>query len=274
MADLFAQSQLTVFQLPELAVGATPHNDTYKSFYLNELVALEASAKRCLTPTRYLRPLGRDGSISLPDIILDISSFYLFAHKTLVSTVFVVFQTLPHRLRQGVSLKGFTNFATNVADKKNHTHELIYETCNRDVQWAQHAIIEKRDNVVEHWQTNTPNKFFANIIALDIPLLVYYDPKREHELDMKVVDSVLARVRLKHPKLIVDANADVLQKIAWLEAWSPTFSRQLQEDVAGLLNNDIFTALPVTPQLIKKLDETMAGLLKRALDLRQKHQTS
>lgn len=269
MADLFAESQLIVFQLPELAVGATPHNDTYKSFYLTELVALEASAKRCLAPSHYVRPLRRDGSISLPDIILDISSFYLFAHKTLVSTVFVAFQTLPHGLRRGISLSGFTNFAANVAGKKNHTYELIYETCNRDIQWAQHAVIEKRDNVVEHWQTNTPNKFFANIIALDLPLLVYYDSKREGDLDEAAVNSVVAQVQLKHPKLSIDNTTDTIQKIAWLEAWSPTFSRQLQEEVAELLNNDIFTALPVTPQLVKRLDEVMAGLLKRAVELRR-----
>jgi hypothetical protein len=253
-----------LFKLPNLAIDSTAHNDTYKGLFINELIALETCAKRNLTPAHYFkRP---DGSINLdlPNIVLDASSFYLFAHKTLVSAIFIFAKTLPPELRRGIQFRSFTSFAEHVAQHENNVYTDIYTSCGWDVAWAQKSIINKRDKLVQHWQCNSSNKFLTSVYAWDLPLLVYYDPKRKGNLNKTAIDSLCATVRLSKPNWQLDPSADTLQKIVWLESWLPKLSRQIQVDVANLTDNTIFISLPITPQLVERLDKTIAGLLSIA----------
>lgn len=264
--ELFPLSSQQLFKLPDLAVDAKTKADTYKGLFLNELLALETSARRNLAPATYRRHPDGSANLSLPDTILDVSTFYLFAHKTLVSAIFIFTKTLPHDKARGISYQSFTTFANKVAKQENEVYKTVYQNCGKHLAWAQKAFIDKRDDLVQHWQGNASNKFFTCIYAWDLPLLVYYDPKALDTIDKKQVDFVYAQVKPK-VKAQLEQGVDVLQAIAWLEAWHPTLSQQLQQQVESLLDDNKFIALPVTPQLIQQLDTTIAGLLETALQL-------
>jgi hypothetical protein len=262
--ELFPLSTQQLFKLPDLAVDAKTKADTYKGLFLNELLALETSARRNLAPATYIRHADGSANMSLPDTILDVSTFYLFAHKTLVSAIFIFAKTLPHDKARGITYQSYTTFANKVHGQGNDVYKAVYESCGKNLSWAQKAIIDKRDDLVQHWQGNSSNKFFTSIYAWDLPLLVYYDPKAVDAIDGKQVDFVYAQVKPK-VKAQLDPAADAMQKIVWLEAWHPTLSRQLQQQVESLLNNDKFIALPITPHLVQHLDTTIASLLEAGL---------
>lgn len=263
MLDLFPLTLDQVFKLPDLAVDGNTSADTYKSLFINELLSLELSAKRNLVPATYVRHQDGSASISLPDIILDVSSFYLFAHKTLVSNIFIFAKTIPRGKSRGITFRSYTAFNKDVQAQKNEVLKDLYHSCGKHLTWAQKAIIDKRDDLIQHWQGNTSNKFFTMVCAWDLPYLVYYNSKELDKIDSKAVDRVfsLVRQRIKAP---LDAKSDALQKIVWMEAWQPNVSTQLQKEIDNLTNNELFISLPVTPQLIKRLDETIAGILEQA----------
>ncbi len=233
---------------------------------MNELLSLELSAKRSLSPATYRRHKDGSADFSLQDTVLDVSTFYLFAHKTLVSSIFIFVKTLPHDKAHGISFKSYTGFTKNVLAKENEVLEQVFRDCGKKLSWAQRAIIDKRDDLVQHWQGNASNKFFTMICAWDLPYLVYYNPKGLDNIDSKKVDYVYSQVKTA-VKTSLENQSDTLQKIVWMEAWQPTLSTQLQAEIDSLANNDIFIALPVTPQLVQKLDEMMACLLEEALKL-------
>lgn len=264
--ELFPLTKEQMFKLPQLSIGADSHSDTYKGFFMNEVLALETSAKRNLAPTGYARRSDGNGNLSLPDTILDVSSFYLFAHKTLVSTIFILAKTVPRPKARGIQFNSFTKFRKSVEKHDTELLELLYRTCGKDLTWAQRAIIDKRDDLVQHWQGNATNKLFPMIIIWDVPYLVYYNSEHKDSIDVSAVDTVLARARGKI-KAQIDPAADPLQKIAWLEAWQPSVSSGLQQDIDSLRNDDYFITLPVTAQLCAKLDKLIASLLKTALDI-------
>jgi hypothetical protein len=259
--ELFPLTRVELFKLPDLAVDSVSQADTYKSLFFNELLALETCAKRNLAPAHYFRHPDGSTNLDLSSIVLDASSFYLFAHKTLVSGIFIFAQTLPTEHKRGIQFRSFTTFAERVRQHENDVYTDIYTTCGYDVAWVQKSIIEKRDDLVQHWQGNDSNKFFTSVYAWDLPLLVYYDPKRKDDLDKTAIDSLCTSVRRNKPSWQLDPSADALQKIVWLEGWSPKLSRQIQADIASLTDNSAFISLPITPQLIERLDKTLAGLL-------------
>lgn len=264
MFELFPLTRVELFKLPDLAVDKTTHADTYKSLFMNELLALETCTRRNLSPDHYIKFPNGDRNLDLPSIVLDASSFYLFAHKTLVSSIFIFAKTLPHELSRGIKFASFTAFASQVSQHTSDVYKEIYTSCGRDINWAQANLVDKRDDLVQHWQGNDSNKFFTSVYAWDLPLLVYYDPKREEELRHNDINSIYTTVKHKHPGWQLDPNADALQKIVWLEGWSPKLSRQTQDEIAELTDNSIFISLPVTPQLVEYLDKTLAGLLSIA----------
>jgi len=264
--ELFPLSTKQLFKLPDLAVDVKTKADTYKGLFLNELLALETSARRNLAPATYIRHADGSAKMSLPDTILDVSTFYLFAHKTLVSAIFIFAKTLPHDKARGITYQSYTTFANKVLGQGNDVYKAVYESCGKNLSWAQKAIIDKRDDLVQHWQGNSSNKFFTSIYAWDLPLLVYYNPKATGSIDSKQVDYVCSQVTAK-VKAKLDPGADAMQKIAWMEAWHPMLSQQLQKEVDGLLDSNAFIALPVTEQLVKRLDATIASLLEVALQL-------
>ena len=259
--ELFPLTRAELFKLTDLAVDDTTHADTYKGLFMNELMALETCAKRNLSPAHYFRNPDGSTNLDLSSVVLDASSFYLFAHKTLVSGIFIFAKTLPPELRRGIQFKSFTTFADRVSQQANDVYTDLYTSCGRDIAWSQKSIIDKRDDLVQHWQSNASNKFFTSIYAWDLPLLVYYDPKRKDDLNKADIDSLCASVRRSNPGWQLDASADTTQKIVWLEGWSPKLSRQTQDDIAKLTDNSVFISLPITPQLIERLDKTLAGLL-------------
>jgi hypothetical protein len=69
---------------------------------------------------------------------------------------------------------------------------------------------------------------------------------------------------MSKPRWQLETSADALQKIVWLEGWSPKLSRQIQGEIDALTDNSVFISLPITPQLIERLDKTLAGLLSVA----------
>lgn len=262
--ELFPLTRVEFFKLPDLAVESVSQADTYKSLFINELLALEVCAKRNLMPAHYFKNPDGSANLDISSVVLDASSFYLFAHKTLISTIFIFAKTLPHNLRQGFQFRSFSTFAEHVSQPQNDIYKDIYSSCGRDIAWSQKNIINKRDDLVQHWQGNTSNKFFTNIYAWDLPLLVYYDPKRKQDLKVADINRLCATVRQRHSSWQLDSSAEALQKIVWLESWAPRLQRQLQDDVAKLTDNSIFISLPVTPQFIERLDKTLAGLLSIA----------
>lgn len=264
MLDLFPLTLAQVFKLPDLAVDGNTNADTYKGLFLNELLSLELSAKRNLVPATYIRHQDGSANMSIADTILDVSSFYLFAHKTLVSTIFIFAKTIPRDKSRGITFRSYTAFNKDVQAQKNEVLKDLYYSCGKNLTWAQKAIIDKRDDLVQHWQGNASNKFFTMVCAWDLPYLVYYNSKELNKIDSNDVDRVFTQVkqRIKAP---LDAKSDALQKIVWMEAWQPNVSTQLQKEIDKLTDNELFISLPVTPQLIKKLDETIAGILERAL---------
>ena len=264
MLELFPISKEQLFKLPDLAVDKGAPTDTYKSLFLNELLALETSAKRNLTPATYFKLPSGDTNLSVPDVVLDVSTFYLFAHKTLVSTIFILAKSLPHEKARGIGFNSYTAFTNGVIAEKTETLGRIKASSGKKLLWAQNAIVNKRDDLVQHWQGNASNKFFTMICAWDLPYLVYYNPKDLDKLNLPEIDSTLALVKRK-VKATIDPKADALQKLAWMEAWSPNLSNQVQDDINNLLNNDIFINLPITPQLINKLDDVISSLLAEAL---------
>lgn len=264
LLELFPLTRAELFKLPALAVDSTTHSDTYTGLFMNELLALETCAKRNLAPAHYFRHPDGSANLNLPSIVLDASSFYLFAHKTLVSCIFIFAKTIPSELRRGIQFRSFTTFAERVAQHETDVYTDIYTSCGYDIDWAQKNIIDKRDDLVQHWQGNDSNKFFTSVYAWDLPLLVYYDPKRKDDLNKGAIDSLCAAVKRKKPSWQLDPSADALQKIVWLEGWSPKLSRQTQADITSLTDNSIFISLPITPQLIERLDKTLAGLLSVA----------
>jgi hypothetical protein len=262
--ELFPLTRAELFKLPDLAVDSTTHADTYKGLFMNELMALEVCAKRNLAPAHYFKNADGSANLDISSVVLDASSFYLFAHKTLVSSIFIFAKTLPPELRRGIQFRSFTAFAGLVAQHENEVYTDIYTSCGRDIAWAQKNIIDKRDDLVQHWQGNDSNKFFTSIYAWDLPLLVYYDPKRKNDLNETGINSLCASVKVSKPSWQLDPSADPMQKIVWLESWSPKLSRQIQADVDLLTDNSVFISLPITPQLIERLDATLAGLLQVA----------
>lgn len=259
--ELFPLTRAELFKLPDLAVDSTTHADTYKGLFLNELLALDTCARRNLAPAHYFKNPDGSTNLDLPSVVLDASSFYLFAHKTLVSGLFIFAKTLPPEHRQGVQFRSFTTFAERVSQQQNELYKDVYTSCGWDIAWVQKNIIEKRDDLVQHWQGNASNKFFTALYAWDLPLLVYYDPKRKDDLDATTINTLCASVRQKNPGWQLDPAADAMQKIVWLEGWSPKLSRQIQDDITKLTDNSVFISLPITPQLIERLDKTLAGLL-------------
>ncbi|MFZ1301105.1 MAG: hypothetical protein WAQ27_00800 [Candidatus Microsaccharimonas sp.] len=266
MLELFPLSKTQIFQLPDLALPRSG-GSSYTSLFLNELLSLETSAKRCLVPAGYARNPDGSANLSLPDITLDVSTFYLFAHKTLVSAIFIFAKTIPHEKAKGVTFRSYTAFTKDVLAEKNETLALVHKKCGKQLSWAQKALINKRDDLVQHWQGNSSNKFFTMIYAWDLPYLVYYNPETVNKLDQAQVDFVCSQVKQK-VKNQLDPQADTLQKLAWMEAWHPKLSIQLQRSIDKLLDNNIYISLPVTPQLIEKLDKTIASLLEMANTLR------
>lgn len=258
--ELFPLTRVELFKLPDLALDAVSGADTYKGLFLNELLALETCARRNLSPAHYFKNPDGSTNLDLSSIVLDASSFYLFAHKTLVSGIFIFTKTLPPALRRDIQFRSFTTFADRVLNQENSVYADLYTSCGRDISWSQKNIIDKRDDLVQHWQGNTSNKFFTSVYAWDLPLLVYYDPKRQEGLNKPDIDSLCASVRRSNPSWQLDPSADTLQKIVWLEGWSPKLSRQTQDDIANLTDNSVFISLPITPQLIERLDKTLAGL--------------
>jgi len=267
MLELFPLTQAQLFKLPDMAVDSKTQADTYKGLFLNEILSLELSAKRNLVPATYFRHPDGSADLSLPDTILDVSTFYLFAHKTLVSAIFMFANTLPHDKARGIPATGYTVFAKAVQAEKNDVLKSVRTSCGKNITWAQKAIIDKRDKLVQHWQSNASNKFFTMVCAWDLPYLVYYNAKTLDQIDASKVDYVFNQAKQK-VKASIDPKSDSLQKIAWLEAWHPTLSTQLQSEIEALTDTDIFVTLPVTPQLIKKLDETIACLLEKGLSLK------
>lgn len=264
MLDLFPKTGSLVVPMPSLQVNRDNHNDTYKSLFMGDLIALNLAAKRCIQPGHYFKQPNGDTNLSLADITLDTSSFYLFAHKALASSIFIFTKLLPHDKQQGISYKSVTTFVNDVQAQKTTTHSGVRTACGRGLTWALKAIVEKRDDLVQHWQGNRSNQFFLEICAWDVPLVIYYDPLKETEIDKERVDSVYSMVKSSvNAKL--DSSAQTLQKIAWMEAWQPKLSSQLAAEVETLLDNSKFIALPVTPQLLAKLDDTMASLLEHGL---------
>jgi uncharacterized protein YecT (DUF1311 family) len=268
MLELFPLTCRQIFQLPDLAVDPTVKADTYKGLFLNELLSLEVSAKRNLTPATYQRHADGSANLSMEDTILDVSTFYLFAHKALVSSIFIFTKTIRHDKRRGIGLGGYTDFMKVVSDKKTPTLEMVFKDCGKKLSWAQRAIIDKRDNLVQHWQVNSSNKFFTIVCAWDLPYLIYYNPKELHKIDDTKVNAAYNQVKTATKTKLDESSSDSLQKIAWMEAWQPTLSTQLQTEINSLIDNDTFIALPVTPQLIRKLDETISCLLEEANKLK------
>lgn len=261
MYDLFPLTGAQAFKLPEFRVRKSDGSDSYKSLFATELLALEVCAKRNLKPANYSRNADGSVTMSLGEVVLDAPSFYLFAHKALLTTLFLLVKSLPHDQRAGLSYKSFTSFSKDVAVKRTEIHASIYSKCGKDVRWAQKFIIDKRDDLVQHWQGNASNKFMPSVYAVDIPLLIYYDAESVYKLDEAQIDRVRAKVSVR-TKMVLNGYADPVQKVAWMEAWLPSLTSQLQEEVETLLDNDIFISLPVTPQLVAHLDKTMANLLE------------
>lgn len=269
MLELFPLTQKWLLKLPDMAVDVKTQSDTYKGLFLNEMLSLELCAKRNLAPATYFRNPDGSTNLSLTDTILDVSTFYLFAHKTLVSAIFVFVNTLPRDKTRGIPAASYTAFAKAVQAERNETLKSVRVSCGKNLTWARNAIIDKRDKLVQHWQSNASNKYFTMICAWDLPYLVYYNPKTLDQIDSVEVDYVFNQAKQKI-KASIDARADSLQKIAWLEAWRPTLSTQLQAEIDRLTDTDIFVTLPVTPQLIKRLDETIACLLEKGIQMNAK----
>src|SRR5437868_775442 len=124
--ELFPLTRRELFKLPDLAIDETTKADTYKSLFLNELLALETCAKRNLAPAHYIKLPNGDTNLDLPSVVLDASSFYLFAHKTLVSAIFIFAKTLPHSLAKGIQFRSFTTFADRVGQKANDVYADLY----------------------------------------------------------------------------------------------------------------------------------------------------
>ncbi|MNY45626.1 hypothetical protein D3C86_1807440 [compost metagenome] len=80
----------------------------------------------------------------------------------------------------------------------------------------------------------------------------------------------MAQVKTK-VKASLDEQADSLQKIAWMEAWQSKVSTQVQAQIASLMDNDSFIALPVTASIVEKIDTTIACLLEEAIKIREQY---
>lgn len=269
---LFPKSRIAIFKIPNLPAGTPNNEETYRALFLNELLALETCAKRNLVPATYIRHPDGSANISVSDIVLDVSSFYLFAHKTLVSAIFILAKTIPHDQARGINFRSYTKFTKNVLAGDDDISQRLRKQCGKNLSWAQAAIIDKRDDLIQHWQGNASSKFFTSIFAWDVPYLVYYSADYVKKIDDKKVNSVLAQVKTK-VKADLDGQADSLQKIAWMEAWQSKVSSQVQTQIASLMNNDLFIALPVTPSIVEKLDTTIACLLNEAVKIREQYAT-
>lgn len=265
--SLFPLTLAQIRQIPNLFVVEGIQTDTYKSLFVNELLALNTCARRNLAPEHYFKLPNGDTNLDLSSIVLDASSFYLFAHKTLVSSIFILSKTIPSGLAQGIPLK-FSTFSSRTASQYSDLYSHLYSVCGCDIAWAQRSIIDKRDNLVQHWQGNISNKFFTMIFAWDLPLLVYYDPRRLQDLNASAIGSLCASVRRTHSGWQLDSSADTLQKIVWLEGWSLRLSSQIQDDINQLTDDSIYISLPITPQLIKRIDKTLSGILTVANQLK------
>lgn len=270
---LFPKSRTAIFRIPNLPAGTPNNEETYRALFLNELLALETCAKRNLVPATYIRHPDGSVNLSISDIVLDVSSFYLFAHKTLVSSIFILAKTIPHDQARGISFRSYTTFTNNVLEAEDDTSRILRKECGRNLSWAQTAIIDKRDDLIQHWQGNAASKFFTSVFAWDLPYLVYHAADYAKKIDDKKVDSVLAQVKTK-VKASLDGQADSLQKIAWMEAWQFKVSTQTRDRVASLMDSKSFITLPVTQSLVEKLDTTIAGLLNTAMSIRENNTSS
>lgn len=251
-------------QLPSLALDTDTH-DTYKGLFMNDLLTLEVSAKRCLVPSTYERHADGSINLSVPDTVLDVSSFYLFAHKALVSALFILHTALPRTASQGLPYNSFNRFMSALNRESSDFLRELHQQQGSNLSWVHKSIVTKRDDLVQHWQGNVSKKFFVSIFGWDLPYLVYYNPKDIDQIDDAAVESVYQQVKSATSAQLGEASADSLQKIAWMEAWQPTLATDLQRKVESLLDNNLFITLPVTPQLIDKLDEVIAGIINKAV---------
>lgn len=96
------------------------------------------------------------------------------------------------------------------------------------------SIIDKRDDLIQHWQGNAASKFFTSVFAWDLPYLVYHTADCTKNIDDKKVNSVLAQVKTKI-RASLDEQADSLQKIAWMEAWQ--FKVNLADPNSNFVSN-------------------------------------
>lgn len=261
--NLFPLSKKVVFDLPSLSSGDI---DTYKTFFINELLCLETSATRNFKPA-YIRHKDGSANIAIHDVILDTSSFYLFAHKALISTIFIFCKTIPRTDAQSIPFASFGKFYNAVFKNETEIQRKIFQTNGKNLTWAKRVIIDKRDDLVQHWQGNSSNKFFPSVFPWDLPLLVYCNPNAVSDMDNRRIDYVLAQVK-KAIKADIDEKSSSLQKIAWMEAWEPKLSDQLKKEVYRLCDNDKFITLPVTGQLVEQLDQVIYSLIAQAISIR------
>jgi len=247
---------------------------TNGTLFADDIVATDYTLERFINFPHYKR--NPDGSVNMDfaAVFADTQSFYLFAHKLIVSTLLMIKNYLPHSYVQQAQLPlgKFGKFFSYVYNKDNDLTKLIKKHMDAELKWAKYKIIDKRDNMVQHWTTNLQNQLMPTIQTFDLPILTYEHPEKFAEsVDKKRILYWTEKIAKKNG-IAYSSNENPGSNIAFLEAWYPKLSLDERESIDNLVNSDVYIALPISPIIAEELSkylEKIFGIIDNVLSSKE-----
>jgi hypothetical protein len=240
--------------------GKNLHEGT-RSMFMHDLFMLDEAASRNLS----MKPIREkdDYEKELAKIMLDVQGFYLMAARAVVSSISIAWDVLPSQARQNLPNRGFNKFYGHVSTSHKRFPRKLYGQLGRELDWLKLHVIDKRDNVIQHWAVNPQKRFMPNLTLYpDVNVVSYVSQEKKYPQNVAHRINKLFDDRTKHELALRSDISEVVERQAVMELWYCDLIDERQDELDQIIDHSIQIVLPVTKNMVDRLSMFFVQLLE------------
>lgn len=257
----FDKEMARIIQLGQTTKRDSIHSTPFISLLAHDLLATDVFAKRSIKPDHYQALPGGAVNADLWQLYADVQGFYIFSGKVMLAMYLLLAESIKEEyaaeLRKHIGTHG--SFLKYVQSKDSELSEILRTNISHSLLLADRCIYKKRNKMIEHWADNKHQRnLFPCYYMIDAPILHFInnDTFKDFTADGSVerrTDQLLLKIK----QVRIDPTTGSAEKLAILDYFYPTLSRNDRLSADKIMDIKHSIALPVSPHLITEFKKFM-----------------